>query len=271
MRHIRASLLLLMVALLAGLGVWAALSVFAPRGSVSPPSRPELLQAASPALDDSNTEEDSNAAEVVLHSQLAAFGREKSGMGSATSGSTLLHTAADISQAEIVGEAAGMLRVSQYRGVMWSPPTQQWKAQYAVQNANGGATARWLDLGYFQTEVQAAYAYDEAVRRRGNGHANNYELNFPTVLPPLNPSLSSRRSSYVHYIKRLFTAACRYSLVLYPMNSCCQHGRRVSACLLTNHCAGQGLGSSSARQTVASCRWLGRSRISPTSLCCSLT
>ena len=220
MRHIRASLLLFMVALLAGLSVWAALSVFAPRGAVlSQPVRSssELDLAASLALDDSSTEEDSNAAEIVLHSQLAAFGREKSGMGSATSDSTLLRTAADISQAEIVGEAAGMLRVSQYRGVMWSPPTQQWKAQYAVQNTDGGATGRWLDLGYFQTEVQAAYAYDEAVRRRGNGHANNYELNFPTVPPPVNEQASlSCHSSWVHLIKMLFDWR-RYSLVLLPM------------------------------------------------------
>ncbi len=201
MRHIRSSLLLVAVALLAALGVWGALSLFehfalAPAAGLGQhvgqdTGRSEL--AASPEMEEDtedSTEEDSNAAEMILHSQLAAFGQDqpqrKNSGSSVTAGSLLRvdHSAASTanSQAEIVGEAAGMQRISEYRGVMWSAPTQKWKAQYTVQSTNDGATAtRWLDLGYFDSEVQAAYAYDEAMRRRGNGHAPNYELNFPTT------------------------------------------------------------------------------------------
>ncbi len=200
MRHIRSSLLLFTVALMAAVGVWGVLSLFeqfalaSQRGDNSSQHAEAWdAGAASPEMEDAedSAEEDSNAAEMILHSQLAAFGqeqqppRENSG-SSATAGSIVLvdYSAASTgnSQAEIVGEAAGMSRVSEYRGVMWSAPTQKWKAQYTVQRANDGAVAsRWVDLGYFDSEIQAAYAYDEAVRRRGNGHARNYELNFPTT------------------------------------------------------------------------------------------
>ena len=189
MRHIRPVLLLAMVALLAAFSVWTLLDILSPnqlpatahhgqRGAIE-------YQLDLPASYDKadDVEEDSTAAEIVLHSQLAAFGRaqpqEYSGRSSNTLGSSLQLPRSD-GHAAIVGEATGALRPSQYRGVVWSPATQNWKAQYIIQHT-GSDGSRSLDLGYFDSEVQAAYSYDEAVRRRGNGHASNYELNFPTT------------------------------------------------------------------------------------------
>ena len=67
----------------------------------------------------------------------------------------------------VVGEAAGDAKPSQFRGVVWSPPTQKWRAEFAIDRPGGSKAT--LDLGYFEEEGKAAYAYDEAVRRRGHG------------------------------------------------------------------------------------------------------
>ena len=143
----------------------------------------EREAVASPEPEGS-AEENSSAVELALHSQLATFGQQhprQKTSGSATAPSWSVGGAGSNSQADIVGEAAGAPRLSQYRGVVWSHPLQKWKAQYAVQSMNGDGKSRVLDLGYFDSEIQAAYSYDEAVRRRGNGHAANHELNFPTI------------------------------------------------------------------------------------------
>jgi hypothetical protein len=198
MRHVRSSLLLVAVALAAALGVWAALSVLVPRGAEprapaesSGQSQGLAVDAAAtlsdagsaPALaaPDETAEVDSTAAEILQQQQLAAYGRaqpQRAGTDGGTGGSSV---GGGSGVADTIGEAAGALRPSQYHGVVWSPPTQNWKAQYAVESTKNGGSGRTLDLGYFENEEQAAYAYDEAARRRGNGYAPNYALNFPTT------------------------------------------------------------------------------------------
>ena len=63
------------------------------------------------------------------------------------------------------GSASG---TSQYKGVCWNKPSKKWRAQYRLN----GVT---YYLGSFDCEVEAAKAYDNAVR---NLHGKFRRLNF---------------------------------------------------------------------------------------------
>jgi len=60
-------------------------------------------------------------------------------------------------------------KTSQYKGVSWYSKYQNWVAQIQVDR-------KGIRLGYFQTELEAARAYDAAAREYFGEHA---ALNFP--------------------------------------------------------------------------------------------
>jgi hypothetical protein len=58
---------------------------------------------------------------------------------------------------------------SQYKGVSWAKDKRMWRACIRIE--------RTVHLGYFEDEVQAALAYDEAARRRFGVMAHcNFDL-----------------------------------------------------------------------------------------------
>ena len=160
------------VALLTAASVWLALGTLAAqRGSAtgtagSPPALPHSASKLAAPLGDETAEVDSTAEEIQLQQQLAAYQAPPP-------------AAVPAAQLGGTGEAAGDIKPSQFRGVVWSPPNQKWKAEFVVDHVGPGGSKTVLDLGYFEQEAKAAYAYDEAVRRREHGHAANYLLNFP--------------------------------------------------------------------------------------------
>jgi len=58
---------------------------------------------------------------------------------------------------------------SKYKGVGWKKPMNKWTAQIGVNN-------KMKFLGYFENELDAARAYDNAARKY---HAQFAALNFP--------------------------------------------------------------------------------------------
>jgi hypothetical protein len=58
---------------------------------------------------------------------------------------------------------------SKYTGVSWQKPLEKWRASITF-------SGKWMHLGYFEQEVEAAKAYDEAARKyHGTFAALNFE------------------------------------------------------------------------------------------------
>eukprot|EP00618_Florenciella_parvula_P009066 CAMPEP_0119528176 /NCGR_PEP_ID=MMETSP1344-20130328/42442_1 /TAXON_ID=236787 /ORGANISM="Florenciella parvula, Strain CCMP2471" /LENGTH=83 /DNA_ID=CAMNT_0007567525 /DNA_START=95 /DNA_END=343 /DNA_ORIENTATION=+ len=61
-------------------------------------------------------------------------------------------------------------RASRFRGITWYKKSSKWKAQITV-------AGKFKHLGYFETEEQAARAFDREARR--NGRATNFKDPLP--------------------------------------------------------------------------------------------
>lgn len=93
-------------------------------------------------------------------------------------GLSAVHRELDLpmSKKEKLRRAAKHIRVtSQYRGVSWYPNRNNWQATININ-------ARHITIGYFENELQAAYAYD-AVARHFFGDAAQVNFDEPGVLP----------------------------------------------------------------------------------------
>ena len=97
---------------------------------------------------------------------------------------------------------------SKYKGVSWFRATKDWRAMIHIEG-------KCHFLGHFESEIEAAKAYDEAARKY---HGDFAYLNFSDDSTPLTRRARIRKTikGIIHELTRIYTNIFNHRLKIYP-------------------------------------------------------